>query len=40
MSSELDKIYNSILENKVPDSWKAVSYPSLKSLSSWFSNLQ
>ena len=39
MSAELDMIYNSILENKVPECWKAVSYPSLKSLSSWFENL-
>ena len=30
MSSELDEIFKKMFDNKVPDSWAKVSYPSLK----------
>jgi len=39
MSVELDKMYQSLLNNQVPLLWQKVSYPSLKSLSSWFDDL-
>lgn len=39
MSDELDKMYNSILMNKVPDKWEENAYPSLKPLGSWVKNL-
>ena len=39
MSPELDRMYQSILRNQVPENWQAVSYSSLKSLASWFSDL-
>lgn len=32
MSAELDKAYQSLMNNIVPDLWKAKSYPSLKPL--------
>mmetsp|Transcript_28327 Transcript_28327/g.25133 ORF Transcript_28327/g.25133 Transcript_28327/m.25133 type:complete len:225 (-) Transcript_28327:49-723(-) len=40
MSAELDMMYQSLLNNQVPDLWKKVSYPSLRPLSSWFEDLQ
>lgn len=40
MSEELDAMYNSILNNKVPAMWEAKAYPSLKPLSSWIENLK
>ncbi len=40
MSKELESIYNSIYNNRVPDLWASKAYPSLKPLSSWMINLQ
>lgn len=39
MSFDLDLMYTSLLNNKVPDLWTKVAYPSLKPLSSWFTDL-
>ena len=35
MSNELDEVFNAILDNKVPEVWSKVAYPSLKPLGSW-----
>ncbi|OMJ74343.1 hypothetical protein SteCoe_26764 [Stentor coeruleus] len=40
MSQELDDMYSAILKFQVPPNWKRVSYPSLKPLSSWVSDLK
>lgn len=40
MSDELDKMYQSFLNNKVPENWSEIAYPSLKPLSSWIENLK
>ncbi len=40
MSDELDKMYQSFLNNKVPSNWAEIAYPSLKPLSSWIENLK
>ncbi|GBG25533.1 Dynein heavy chain 6, axonemal [Hondaea fermentalgiana] len=40
MSSDLDKMYTSFLNNAVPALWAQVAYPSLRPLSSWFEDLQ
>ena len=40
MSSELDKMNISFLKAKIPPNWEAVSYPSLRNLSSWFDDLK
>lgn len=39
MSSELDSMYYSLINNQVPKSWEAVAYPSLKPLASWIKDL-
>ena len=39
MSADLDSIMNAMFVNKLPDSWAKVSYPSLKPLSSYVSDL-
>lgn len=39
MSAELDKTYQSLMNNIVPEMWKARCYPSLKPLQSWFDDL-
>lgn len=39
MGEEMDKMYNSMLNNKVPELWQEHAYPSLKPLSSWIENL-
>jgi len=39
MSETIDKMYESIINNKVPGNWMAVGYPSLKPLSSWYDDL-
>ena len=44
MSNELDEVYyyikvfNSIYDNKVPEMWHNVAYPSLKPLASWIND--
>jgi dynein heavy chain len=40
MSDDIDKMYNSMQNNKVPEMWSFHAYPSLKPLSSWVENLQ
>ena len=35
MSADLEKVGNSLFDNRVPDMWKSVSYPSLKPLAQW-----
>ena len=40
MSKDLDRMYTSILNNRVPAIWTAVSYSSLKPLASWVEDLQ
>ena len=35
MSNELDDVLKNMFDNKVPDSWSKVAYPSLKPLGSW-----
>ena len=35
MSQDLQMVFNSIFDNKVPDAWKKAAYPSLKPLGSW-----
>lgn len=40
MSLELDLMYTSLLNNRVPSNWGKVSYPSLKPLASWFEDLK
>lgn len=35
MSAELELVYQSFLNNEVPDLWSAAAYPSLKPLGSW-----
>jgi dynein heavy chain len=39
MSSELDSMYLSMLNQQVPANWEKVAYPSLKPLMSWFRDL-
>ncbi|EAR94576.2 dynein heavy chain (macronuclear) [Tetrahymena thermophila SB210] len=39
LSKRLELMYNSILLNRVPEIWLEKSYLSMRSLSSWFSNL-
>ena len=39
MSSELDQMYLSFQNGKVPPNWEVVAYPSLKPLASWFDDL-
>jgi dynein heavy chain len=40
MSSELDLMYQSFLNNQVPQMWVKKSYPSLKPLAGWFEDLK
>lgn len=35
MSQDLELVFNSLFDNKVPDVWHKASYPSLKPLGSW-----
>lgn len=39
MSPQLDLMYSSLLKNQVPLIWQQVSYPSLKPLGSWITDL-
>ena len=39
MSSELENIYNSFLNNQVPGQWANAAYPSLKPLGTWIKDL-
>lgn len=39
MGQDLEKMYNSFLNQRVPDLWSEQAYPSLKSLSSWVRDL-
>lgn len=36
MTPILDEMYQSFLNNNVPQMWKSCSYPSLKPLGAWF----
>lgn len=38
MSQELEIVFNSLYDNRVPDLWHKVSYPSLKPLGSWIND--
>ncbi|KAI8848085.1 dynein heavy chain domain-containing protein [Chytridium lagenaria] len=40
MSSELELVFKSLLNNEVPASWSAVAYPSLKPLAGWVKDLK
>lgn len=40
MSEELERVYNSFLNNQVPTMWSNAAYPSLKPLASWVRDLQ
>lgn len=40
MSGELDEVYNSFLNKKVPKIWENVAYPSLKTLPFWVKDLR
>lgn len=35
MSQDLELVFNSIFDNKVPDIWSKAAYPSLKPLGTW-----
>ena len=39
MSEALDAVYNSFLNNTVPEMWANAAYPSLKPLGSWVQDL-
>lgn len=38
MSQDLEVVFNSLFDNKVPEVWHKVSYPSLKPLGSWIND--
>ena len=40
MSAVLDAMHTDLLNNRVPENWRAVSYPSLKPLASWMGDLE
>lgn len=39
MSEEMEKVYQSFLNNQVPSLWSNTAYPSLKPLGSWVKDL-
>ena len=39
MSAVLDAMHTDLLNNRVPDNWSQVSYPSLKPLAAWMTDL-
>jgi len=39
MSLDLEKMYNSFLNKRVPEIWEKVAYPSLKPLGSWVNDV-
>lgn len=39
MTEDLEQAYHAILNNKVPKSWEALAYPSLKKLAGWYEDL-
>ena len=39
MSAVLDAMHTDLLNNRVPQNWKEVSFPSLKPLASWMTDL-
>lgn len=39
MSLDLEKLFNSIFDNKIPEMWAKVSYPSLKPMGSYLNDL-
>ena len=39
MSRELDAMHTDLIINRVPSNWANVSFPSLKPLASWMSDL-
>ncbi len=40
MTAELDRLQLSLLANRVPESWQALSYPSMKNLAGWLTELK
>jgi dynein heavy chain len=40
MGDDMDRMYKSMMNNKVPELWAFHAYPSLKPLSSWIENLK
>jgi len=39
LSMELEQMFNRFIDNKVPEMWEKVGYPSLKPLGSWMKDL-
>mmetsp|Transcript_4229 Transcript_4229/g.630 ORF Transcript_4229/g.630 Transcript_4229/m.630 type:complete len:206 (+) Transcript_4229:248-865(+) len=39
MSEDLELVYDGVFDNKVPNIWHKVAYPSLKPMGSWINNL-
>ena len=39
MSEQLEKVYNSFINNQVPSMWERAAYPSMKPLGSWIQDL-
>ena len=39
MSAVLDAMHTNLMNNRVPDNWSQVSYPSLKPLAPWITDL-
>ena len=38
-SSDLEQVYGAIFDNKIPETWKKVSYPSMKPLGSYMNDV-